>query len=170
MLTPTVVRVVLSGGTDWPAIVAAISTGVVGVAGIIGTAWQSKRGRDLERDARRRDVYAVFILALDHLERTWNAPETLEAEHLSQEMGEVTAEAVREIQRAYVTVLLVGSKKAKQEAVKVRRAAWALNHYLWGGSRDDPLKSKLSELLGGFTNAGKVFIEIAEAESGGQIS
>lgn len=37
---------VVTGGTDWPAIVAAISTGVVGLAGIGGTFWQGKRARE----------------------------------------------------------------------------------------------------------------------------
>jgi hypothetical protein len=39
---------VVATGTDWPAIVAAITTGVVGLAGIGGTLWQGKRSREAQ--------------------------------------------------------------------------------------------------------------------------
>ena len=42
---PPVIDVVTKG-TDWPAIIAAIVTGVAAVLGIGGTAWQAKRGRE----------------------------------------------------------------------------------------------------------------------------
>lgn len=124
-----------------------------------------RRARREAKTTRRQEAYAAFILTLDHLQRTWDHPETLEDEHSSQKMGDITAQAVREIQRTYVPVLLVGSKKAKQEAHKVREAAWAFSDYLNGGSRDDPLKSKLGKLFGEFTDASRSFIELAEAES-----
>jgi hypothetical protein len=165
--TPPVVHVVISGGTDWPTIVAAVATGVVGIAGIIGTAWQGKRSRDMGRNTLRREAYAAFILALDHLERTWNAPETLEAEYVSQKMGEVTAQAVREIQQKYVNIQLIGSDKAKQKAQEVRLAAWALSDYLHGGSREDTLKSDLGKLFDNFTKTARSFVETAETESQG---
>lgn len=37
---------IVTTGPDWPAIAAAISTGVVGLAGIGGTFWQGKRARE----------------------------------------------------------------------------------------------------------------------------
>jgi hypothetical protein len=37
---------IVTTGPDWPAIAAAISTGVVGLAGIGGTLWQGKRARE----------------------------------------------------------------------------------------------------------------------------
>lgn len=122
----------------------------------------------VRRDAqatRRREAYAALILALDHLERAWKAPETLEDEYESKKMGAVTGQAVREIQRGYVAVLLVGSKKAEKEARKVRETAWALNDYLNGGSRRDALKSELPRLFDAFSAAGAGFIEVAEHES-----
>ena len=61
---PPVVHVVTSGGgTNWPAIVAPIAAGVVGVAGIIGTAWQGKRGRE----AQSKDLRDSINTAADNL-------------------------------------------------------------------------------------------------------
>src|ERR1039457_6121611 len=74
---PPVVDVVTKG-TDWPT----IATGVVGVAGIIGTSWQGKRAREatsqdlrdsLRADtdraltADRRGVYANFLAATNKM-------------------------------------------------------------------------------------------------------
>lgn len=93
-----VVQVVTSG-TDWPAIVAGITTGVVGVAGIGGTLWQGKRARqaaskdlkvsldaasvnlltginaDMERGrlADKRKIYANYQAAVDQLNVTISA-------------------------------------------------------------------------------------------------
>ena len=63
-----VVQVVTGGGTDWPAIVAAISTGVVGLAGIGGTVWGSRRSINAEdaraRLAQKRLIYADCLTAI----------------------------------------------------------------------------------------------------------
>jgi predicted S18 family serine protease len=84
---------VATSGLDWPAIAAGIGTGVVGVAGIIGTFWQGKRGREaasqdlrnsiessaqnlattIEADKKRahiaekRRIYAQFMATLTNL-------------------------------------------------------------------------------------------------------
>jgi hypothetical protein len=59
MVAPTII---IESGTDWPAIIASISTGVAAVAGIFGTVWQSRRGwnRDDKRVrlADKRSIYA----------------------------------------------------------------------------------------------------------------
>jgi hypothetical protein len=83
----------MTTGTDWPAIVAAISTGVVGLAGIGGTLWQGKRAREAQtadlkgsldataknlrlginaednraRIAEKRRIYAAYQAALSEL-------------------------------------------------------------------------------------------------------
>jgi hypothetical protein len=81
-----------------------------------GAAWNqwrtSRHAGGEARTNRRRDAYAALIIALDHLERAWTAGETLESEYLAHNMGQITGEAVREIHRAYVTVLLAGSDEA----------------------------------------------------------
>ena len=77
-VTPTVVHVPASGGVNWAAIATAIVTGVVGVAGIIGTFWNGKRAREAAskdllasinaenqraKRAERRQVYARHLAA-----------------------------------------------------------------------------------------------------------
>jgi hypothetical protein len=74
---------VVTTGTDWPAIIAAITTGVVGVAGILATYWQGKRGQEAasknlsttinaenERAhlAEKRRIYARCLTTLWELE------------------------------------------------------------------------------------------------------
>jgi hypothetical protein len=73
---------VVTGGTDWPAIVAAITTGVVGLGGILATYWQGKRGQEAAsknfsttitaeneraRLAEKRRIYAACLNALNDL-------------------------------------------------------------------------------------------------------
>ena len=57
-----VVQVVTSG-VDWPAIAAAIATGVVGIAGIVGTSWQGKRARE----GQSKDLRASIDAAAENL-------------------------------------------------------------------------------------------------------
>jgi hypothetical protein len=60
--------VIVTAGTDWPAIVAATATGIVGIAGIAGTVWQGKRAGDAEKEranhTERLRVYASFLIAV----------------------------------------------------------------------------------------------------------
>jgi hypothetical protein len=89
---PPVIDVVTKG-TDWPTIV----TGVVGLAGIIGTYWQGKRAREAtSQDLRdslnaetdraltidRRVVYARFLAAIN---KTTNATFLFAAEWVANE-------------------------------------------------------------------------------------
>jgi len=54
---------VVTAGPDWPAIVAGISTGVVGLAGIAGTLWQGKRSTE----AASKDLKASLDATADNL-------------------------------------------------------------------------------------------------------
>jgi hypothetical protein len=63
-VTSPVIQVVTTG-TDWPAIAAVISTGIVGLAGIGGTIWQATRNWYKEEQrakvAQKRRIYAGFL-------------------------------------------------------------------------------------------------------------
>jgi hypothetical protein len=54
---------VVTGATDWPAIAAAGATVVVAVAGIWGTAWQARKGRE----AAHQDLARSLDAAADNL-------------------------------------------------------------------------------------------------------
>jgi len=59
---------VITVGTDWPAIIAVISTGLVGLAGIGSAIWQARRTWNIEDNrakiAEKRRIYAACIAAL----------------------------------------------------------------------------------------------------------
>jgi uncharacterized protein YbjT (DUF2867 family) len=59
---------VVTGGTNWPAIIGAISTGVVGLAGIGGTLWQGKRARE----AQTADLKTSLDATAENLQRSLN--------------------------------------------------------------------------------------------------
>ena len=130
----------------------------------VGSMWGQRRSRRDARVVRRREAYTTLIMAIDHLDRTWNHPETLEDEFTSKKMGEVTAQAVREIHRGSVLILLGGSKKAKQSARKVRDTAWAFNDFINGPSKNKLVSQELGRLSADFTEAGREFIKLAEDE------
>lgn len=145
---------------------------VINIAIGAGLAWGASavNQRRVRRDALasvRREAYAMFILALDHLERAWTAPETLENEYGSWNMGQVTGQAVREIQRGYVTVILIGSKRAKDAAREARQAAWVLNDHFCGIERKDPSKPNLGTVFDDFSAASRKFVEVGEEEASG---
>lgn len=79
-------------------------------------------------------------------------------------MGELTGGAVREIHRAYVAVLLSGSKKAKAKAKAARTAAWDLNDRLNGQVYGVDGVRNLFVLLEAFRTAAGEFVEVAEQE------
>jgi hypothetical protein len=63
---------VVTGGTNWPAIIAAISAGVVGLAGILATYWSGKRSINAENErarlAEKRRIYAKCAATYRRLE------------------------------------------------------------------------------------------------------
>jgi hypothetical protein len=69
-MTTPVVQVVTSG-VSWPAIVAAISGGVVGLAGIGSTIWVATRSISAENKpvllADKRRIYASFQASMDNV-------------------------------------------------------------------------------------------------------
>ena len=100
---------------------------------------------------------------MDHLENAWAAPKTLGYEHSAKKMNQVTGEAVRAIQRAYVTVRLVGSKKAKQLAGDVISAAWDVYFCLYDGDTVKP--KEFDEIFDTFVRASASFSKLAEQEA-----
>jgi hypothetical protein len=68
---PSVVRLVAIGSVSWPAIVAAISGGVVGLAGIGSTIWVATRSIGAEdkrvRLAEKRQVYARCQASIERM-------------------------------------------------------------------------------------------------------
>lgn len=153
------------GGMHLPGEVTALISVIVG-AGLTWTttAWSQGRARRDARASQRREAYAAFILALDHLERAWSAPETLQSEYLTKKMGELTGQAIGEIQRVYVVVLLVGSKQARAAAEKARTAAWDFNNRLNSGREPGALMPRLSDVYDNLLTAAREFVEAARSE------
>lgn len=58
---------VVTTGTDWPAIAAVISTGIVGIAGIGSAIWQARHNWGKEDDraklAEKKRIYAACLEA-----------------------------------------------------------------------------------------------------------
>jgi hypothetical protein len=148
---------------------AVINVGIGAALAWGGAAWnQWRTSRHTSRDARadrRRDAYAALILSLDRLERAWMADETLESDDRVQTMGAITGGSLREINEAYVAVLLAGSDGAKKKAKVARNAAWDLNDRIHG--RNGGLDvAKLGALLKAFSDAAYEFVQLAERELG----
>jgi hypothetical protein len=97
------------------------------------------------------------------LDRVWQAPETLADEAAQMTMGAMTGQAVREIQNAYVAVLLVGAKRVREAAQAARRAAWALNDGLNSGRKQRGLEN-LATLFDAFSAAAAAFVRAAGDE------
>jgi hypothetical protein len=142
---------------------------LIGVAlgGVIAAGSATLAQHWVRRDARavrRREAYAALILTLDHLERSWTAPETLEDEAAEKRIGIITGQAIREIQRAYTVVLLVGSKQAKARANTARKSAWAINDCLHSGGNQGGVLKHLGTLFVAFSAAARAFVDAAEAD------
>jgi hypothetical protein len=116
---PPVIDVVTKG-TDWPTIV----TGVVGVAGIIGTYWQGKRAREAtSRDLRdslnaetdralavdRRVVYAGFLASVN---KTANATFMFGVEWVASE-DEATRRALQSAHSVAISELYAATAEVK---------------------------------------------------------
>jgi hypothetical protein len=137
----------------------------LGAGGAFLNQWRTDRNaRRATRRTERGAAYSQFILAMDHLNRAWINTETLESEYRAQKMGEVTGGAVREIQKAYLPVLLTGSRQAKAKADRARVAAWHINDCV---HHHVPLPPEgYAGLMAEFAKAGAEFVEQAEAEFG----
>jgi len=126
-----------------------------------GGAVNQHRQRDARRAEVRREAYGALILALDHLQRVWEAPETMPTTMDDQRMGRATGEAVASIQQAYAAVRLVASKDARAKADAAWSAAWDLSNLL---NTPGPKFSRLGPVFDAFTAAAREFVEQAEAE------
>jgi hypothetical protein len=109
---PPVVHVVISGGTNWPAIVAPLAAGVVGVAGIIGTAWQGKRGRE----AQSKDLQNSIAAAAENLQLTVAAEDRRAHVAEKRQVYAAYLAACVEVQRAIIKKNLPGTDAEKQMA------------------------------------------------------
>lgn len=93
---------VVTTGTDWPAIAAVISTGIVGLAGIGATLWQAKRNWNIEdkraKVAERRRIYASslasFFTCLEAARRKDSLKDTPESETAAREYDAALIEAL----------------------------------------------------------------------------
>jgi len=147
--------------------VIALAGAVIGALITGASSWAvARRARKEAEDSRRREAYAGFIIAVDELERLWNAPATLSGMASAQAMGPLTARAVAAVQRCYVAVLLTGSARAQNAASSVRNSAWALHDYLYPSGGQGTAGGSLQSLIGRITTDGRSFVQIAQGELG----
>ena len=104
---------VVSGGTSWPAIVAAISGGVVGLAGIGATVWASVRNSRVEdkraHRAEKRRVYVSYLTSITELTRlSYMTPETGNDNPQTKAMSKALS--------ALNEVILIGGPEAQRPA------------------------------------------------------
>jgi hypothetical protein len=137
-----------------------------GVSGWATAAAAVRRTRKEARDARRREAYEAFIIAVDQLDRTWRAPTTLDDAAATSAMGPLISQAVAAVQRCYVAVLLTGSRRAQEAAGLARTSAWQLQHRLYppGGQTQPVSGSSLNDLVDAFTADGRAFVNVAQDE------
>jgi hypothetical protein len=121
----------------------------------------NQRGQnDARRTEIRRDAYGAMLIALDQLQRLWEAPETL-AIAGDRKMGSATGEAVGHIQQTYAVVRLVGSADARIRAKAALDTAWDLSNW-FNTPREN--RSKLGPTFDAFRDAAREFLEQAEGE------
>ena len=133
-ITGSTVEVVTTG-TDWPAIVAAISTGVVGLAGIGGTIWSGTRRINTESErvrlAEKRRIYAAYHTALDRLWATWISAEDIEN---IQALRSFLRDADTTAASAASEVGLIASASVRYQAIAIQKE---LQDFTYSPSRGD---------------------------------
>lgn len=99
---------VVTTGTDWPAIAAVISTGIVGLVGIGGTIWQAKRNWSKEdyraKVAEKRRIYVACLTAYN---TAYDARIYLETHSSSQKAFDEYRSATQTCLTAVYELLLV---------------------------------------------------------------
>lgn len=129
-LASPVIQVVTTG-TDWPAIVAAISGGVVGLAGIIFAARQSNRtihADDQRADrAEKRQIYAKYQATLDDIFTFANILRTEDGPDRPKYLSELQAACVA-MYNATSDLRLIApaviADRARKVAETLNAAAW----------------------------------------------
>jgi hypothetical protein len=107
---------VVTAGTDWPAIIAAIVTGLAAIIGIAGTAWQAGRARQ----AATTDLKTSIDAAAANL-RASNRAEDIRTQQAEK------ARLYSEFQGAIDTALIIGAERNEREDVAtVYRSAAAV--------------------------------------------
>jgi hypothetical protein len=146
----------------WSNLITAVSTVAAGLGGIwLKDRYDSRR----DRRQRRRDVYATFLLNLDELQRVIGAPRTV-GELFAGTLEQAIAQATGDIQRAYFTVNLTGSRSVQSSAAKAWAAAWDIHDWLDAPDANQAQTSldRLEELRGKLREAGGEFIRAARME------
>ena len=109
---------VVSGGTNWTAVVAAISGGLVGLAGIGATVWASVRTSRAENKrehlAEKRRVYINCLAAVYEMYRVSRMPDGPEKAAAYEIAGTALVMAVN-------AVSLIGTKRVSDAATTVGR-------------------------------------------------
>lgn len=116
---------VITTGTDWPAIVAGISTGIVGIAGILGTVWQGKRAGDAEKEnfirsekvkayATMQRILGDIILAAVNVRSAYEVTDSSSnrREEVNNKFDEVRAAALQSLS----VVRIIGNEKVSSSA------------------------------------------------------
>jgi hypothetical protein len=154
-----------ASGFPWSNLITAVASVAAGLGTLMLTQRYAQR-RD--REASRREAYEAFILALDGLDRIWAPLLRAEREFDQQSVGSATNQATDQIQGAYVTVLLVGTTKAKQNANAARQAAWKLSDRSQVPSGQQafvvPGFEQLKPLACDFRKGRRTFIDAVERE------
>lgn len=100
---------------------------VGGALGWLGNMLAGRRSQAESRDDRRRAAYGSFMVVAEELTRLLDDHEIMESVPAAE--STVSANAARlvgSIERAYVTVLMVGPEQAQAAADEVRHRARAL--------------------------------------------
>jgi hypothetical protein len=108
---------VVTAGTDWAAIVAAIVTGMAAIIGIAGTAWQASRSRQAAASDLRTSINAATANQRANIEA---AAENLRASNDAEDRRALRAEKMRvysEFQGAIDNLLVEGGVSNTRQAI-----------------------------------------------------
>jgi len=148
---------------------ALIGTGGVVIGALVGgfSSWSTAAiisGR-AQKDAQRtlrREGYASFIVSIDRLERFWRAQASSDNMEAAQ-VEPLLDQMVTEIQKAYVIVLLAGSKTARDAAQAAWHAAWATYDFSDAPEAPD-ITTEMATRINSFRTASYAFVQIAQNE------